>query len=141
MTVSLSLDPIHSPSHARTTGKTGEELGLIAVNGKVMESLPANFSCVQVRDIQPRVSHTDTPQYGALFSIFYDLAKDAGVDLHFDTKVVSVDPWTATVTSQDGRQWSSDIIVGADGTESIVRPFVLEDNTLPPDRDDRFTVK
>ncbi|KAF8554498.1 FAD/NAD(P)-binding domain-containing protein, partial [Imleria badia] len=106
-------------------GKTAEELGLIAVNGKVMESLPADFSCVQ---------------YGALFNIFYDLVKDAGVDLHFNTKVVSVDPWQGSVTCEDGQQWIADVIVGADGTESVVRPAVLESSAPPPDRDNRFTV-
>ncbi|KAG6373066.1 hypothetical protein JVT61DRAFT_7127 [Boletus reticuloceps] len=106
-------------------GKTGEELGLIPVSGKVMESLPADFCCVQ---------------YGDLFTIFYDLVQEAGVELHFGTKVVSVDPSQATVTSEDGRQWVADVIVGADGTESTVRPVVLESSAPPPDSDNRFTV-
>ncbi|KAH0828673.1 hypothetical protein J3R83DRAFT_3040 [Lanmaoa asiatica] len=106
-------------------GKTGEELGLVTVNGKVMETLPAGLTCVQ---------------YGELFTIFYDLAKDAGVDLRFNSKVLSVDPWAGLVTCEDGLHLTADIIVGADGTESVVRPVILGSSAPPPDCDNRFTV-
>lgn len=84
---------------------------------------------------------TSYSQYGELFTIFYDLAKDAGVVFHFDCRVVSVDPWGGTVTCEDGRQLTADVVVGADGTESIVRPVVLESSVPQPDCDNRFTVK
>ena len=108
-----------------------------------MESLPADLCCVQVRLTSPcvRLALTLSSQYGELFSIFHDLAKEAGVDLHFDTKVVSIDPWQGSVICEDGRQWNADIVVGADGTESIVRSVVVESSAPPPDCDNRFTVK
>ncbi|KAG9311449.1 hypothetical protein JVU11DRAFT_8564 [Chiua virens] len=77
-----ALERVSTPIHQMTflDGQTGEELGLIAVS-KIQEALPADFNAVQ---------------YGELFRIFYRLARDAGVELHFDTKVYSVDPWGAT---------------------------------------------
>lgn len=87
-----------------------------------------------------RVHAHSRTQYGALFRLFRDLAEDAGVHLHFGTRAVSVDPWQGTVTCQDGRQLTADVIIGADGTESLVRPLVLGPTAPPPEYDNIFTV-
>lgn len=79
-------------------------------------------------------------KYGELFTLFYDLAKDAGVNFHFNSRVVSVDPWQGMVTCEDGLQLTADVVVGADGTESVVRPVVFGSSTPPPDSDNRFIV-
>ena len=53
------------------TGKTGEELGLIAVNGKVMDTLPAELCCVQVRSVHPRAqpsTHMPSMESSSTFS-------------------------------------------------------------------------
>ena len=105
-------------------GETGEELGFIPIN-KVMDNLPADFISVQ---------------YGTLFRLFYDLALERGVQLVFDCQVVTLDPWQGTLSCKDGRQFTADVIIGADGTESIVRPVVLGPSAPPPEYDNMVTV-
>jgi salicylate hydroxylase len=60
-------------------------------------------------------------QHGDLYSLIYDLASDAGVTFDFNSKVVKVDPQFATVILENGENHAGDIIIGADGYESIVR--------------------
>lgn len=45
----------------------------------------------------------------------------------FNTSVVSCDPDSATVTTADGTVYQSDVVVGADGIKSAVRPSVIGD--------------
>lgn len=72
--------------------------------------------------------------------MFYDLANDSGVRLHFNSAVVDVDPWKAMVTCQDGRQLTADVIIAADGIDSIVRPLVTGPFAPPPESDNMLTV-
>ena len=55
-------------------------------------------------------------------------AKDLGADIHIDARVVDVN-WTSspqvTVTTQKGKTWTFDLLVGADGLKSAVRNLIL----------------
>lgn len=57
--------------------------------------------------------------------MLYELALNAGVRVDFNSEVVRVDPNGPSVTLSSGRQITADIIVGADGGQSIVRSVVV----------------
>ena len=57
--------------------------------------------------------------------MLYELALDAGVIVDFHSEVVAVDPYEPSVTLASGLKLRADIIVGADGGQSVVRPVVL----------------
>jgi 2-polyprenyl-6-methoxyphenol hydroxylase-like FAD-dependent oxidoreductase len=53
-------------------------------------------------------------------------SEDPLIRLHHDADVVGVnsDSGTEVVSSADGRQWTGDFVVGADGVHSTIRRFV-----------------
>ncbi|KAG1874991.1 hypothetical protein F4604DRAFT_1880826 [Suillus subluteus] len=91
-------------------GKSGEELGTLVLHEKLMKALAADFLYIQ---------------HGALHTIFVEYAKNAGVQFRYNTEVVSVDPWKGMVIMRNGAKLSADVIVGADGYRSVVRPVVV----------------
>ena len=50
-----------------------------------------------------------------------DLTLESGVEIDYNARVVDVDPDTPAVMLADERVLDADIIVGADGVNSIVR--------------------
>jgi salicylate hydroxylase len=63
-------------------------------------------------------------QHGHLHTLLYDVAKEAGVRFLFNTEVTGADPVEGTVTLRGGDVVKADVIVAADGHDSILRPLV-----------------
>jgi len=73
-------------------------------------------------------------QHGQLQSFLMELTKQEGVTFRFDSKVSSADSESGFVTLHTGERLYADIIIGADGYNSVFRPLVtgeLEDNPNP----------
>ena len=73
-----------------------------------------------------------------LVRLLYRVATDAGATVHFNTEVVSIQSGSESaqspsVTLADGSVLAADVIVGADGSKSIVRKAVFskEDDVKP----------
>ncbi|OJA16435.1 hypothetical protein AZE42_03807 [Rhizopogon vesiculosus] len=106
-------------------GKSGQDLGLLVLHDKLMNALSADFLYIQ---------------HGGLHAMFVEFAKNAGVQFRYNTEVVSVDPWAGVVTTRKGAKLTADVIVGADGYNSIVRPVVVGPEGLKGISDKRISV-
>jgi salicylate hydroxylase len=62
------------------------------------------------------------------------LAADLGVQIITDSKVVDYNESTPSVSTLNGREYSADLIVAADGVKSRARPVILGGPDLPPQR-------
>jgi 2-polyprenyl-6-methoxyphenol hydroxylase-like FAD-dependent oxidoreductase len=89
---------------------------------------------------RPPERHCNSPWPGftgisraALHSLLVDGGRDAGVDLIVDAEITSVQQQadTAMAVLTDGRSFSADLIVGADGIHSRVRAAVFPDQAVP----------
>ena len=63
-------------------------------------------------------------QHGQLYDWLLDLAQSAGAELRFNTRVTEVDTEGPAVLLASGEVLGGDIVVGADGWDSIVRRVV-----------------
>ncbi|KAH7393696.1 hypothetical protein BKA64DRAFT_676771 [Cadophora sp. MPI-SDFR-AT-0126] len=76
------------------------------------------------------------PYYVVHRADFHDamhkLAVDLGVKIEVASKVVSYDPKTASVEVENGRRYSGDLVVAADGVKSMARAVVLGGAEAPP---------
>ncbi|KAH8111815.1 FAD/NAD-binding domain-containing protein [Phellopilus nigrolimitatus] len=104
------------------SGYTGEIIGDVIYHEEVMKALEADYYLMR---------HFD------LVNILYELAVDAGVHFDFGVQVTTIDPAVPSVALSSGEIILGDIIVGADGNSSIVRP-ILEDG-IGIERDGAFT--
>ena len=59
-------------------------------------------------------------------SLIFDLAKREGVTFKFNSQVVNANPASGYVELRTGERLYADVIVGADGYDSILRPLVSE---------------
>jgi len=62
--------------------------------------------------------------------MLFSLAKPY-MDLHLNSKVVSVGPHGPSVTLQSGLSISADLVIGCDGIKSVVRGHVLGHKNIP----------
>ncbi|KAF8994015.1 hypothetical protein BDQ17DRAFT_1431283 [Cyathus striatus] len=67
-------------------------------------------------------------QHGDLYDMLYDLASKEGVAFRFDSTVKEVDSDSMLVKLETGDELVADIIVGADGIKSVVRPCVDDED-------------
>ena len=58
--------------------------------------------------------------------MIFDLAKREGVTFKFNSLVVDANPAAGYVLLRTGERLYADVIIGADGYDSILRPFVTE---------------
>lgn len=91
------------------SGSRKELVGDIVFHKEIMEALEADFYFMP---------------YDELASILYKLASDAGVQFSFDSEVVTLHPHDSSVILSSGEIVYGDIIVGADGSRSIVRRYL-----------------
>ncbi|EIN04706.1 FAD/NAD(P)-binding domain-containing protein [Punctularia strigosozonata HHB-11173 SS5] len=63
-------------------------------------------------------------QHGQLRTWLEDLAREAGAKMRFNSLVTQIDPQRASVRLSTGETLEGDIILAADGWDSIVRPVV-----------------
>jgi salicylate hydroxylase len=73
--------------------------------------------------------------------MFVEFAVNAGVQFRYSTEVISVDPWAGVVTTRSGARLTADVIVGADGYKSVVRPVVVGPEGMKGAPDKRISVK
>jgi 2-polyprenyl-6-methoxyphenol hydroxylase-like FAD-dependent oxidoreductase len=80
-----------------------------------------------------------TERYGApycvihrtdLHAILLDEARRLDVDLHTATDIVVVDSATGTALASDGRSFSADVVIGADGLRSALRDRLVGDQVI-----------
>jgi salicylate hydroxylase len=90
---------------------TGEYMGAMPVEDEFLEDLVADFRFIQ---------------HGQLHSLIFDLARQEGVTFKFNSLVVDADPQLGFVKLRTGERLYADVIIGADGYDSILRPFVTE---------------
>lgn len=69
-----------------------------------------------------------------LHEILTNRALEVGADLHYDVEFVSLEEGSdsVTATAKDGRTFTADILVGADGVRSKVRKYVFDGAEMEP---------
>ncbi len=75
-------------------------------------------------------------QHDDLIRLLYKLATDAGAKVDFNAQVIAVqrgsdDLVNPSVTLANGEVLYADILIGADGSKSLVRDVVLEEEDAP----------
>ena len=70
-------------------------------------------------------------QYTDLHRTLYDVATRAGVEVHFGSEVVSIDPSTYSVRDAQGNVYTADLLVGADGALGLGRKVLGGDAGSP----------
>jgi salicylate hydroxylase len=113
--------------------KTGDKVGELNLTGGTMKDFRP-FVFVQVcqfifsldssSQIHSSVQHCD------LCDSLLRLATGAGAIVRHNATVISVDASEGSVTLSSGEKLVGDIVVGADGSESLVRDALL-DGSLP----------
>ena len=56
--------------------------------------------------------------------MLYEIAVESGARVEFDSNVVSVNPESPSITLSSGEEIKADIVLGADGGESVVRSIL-----------------
>ncbi|KZT20978.1 FAD/NAD(P)-binding domain-containing protein [Neolentinus lepideus HHB14362 ss-1] len=91
-------------------GATGETMGTIIFHDQIMKAFRADYLFLQ---------------YGLLWGLLYRLATEAGITVRFNSGVTAIDPHQPSVLLSSGETLSCDIVVGADGYESVTRRCIL----------------
>ena len=84
-------------------------------------------ACEFERSINVPLSSHAAQQHGDLVQLLYDLATEAGANVSINTVVSSIqtgDGPQHSVILTNGEVINADVIIGADGCSSIVRPYV-----------------
>ncbi|KAH8823165.1 hypothetical protein DL96DRAFT_1818929 [Flagelloscypha sp. PMI_526] len=63
-----------------------------------------------------------------LFQVISDLATSSGANFHYKARVSSVDIAAGQLTLDSGETLKGDLIIGADGVNSLLRSYVQDDN-------------
>ncbi|KAI9464190.1 hypothetical protein HD554DRAFT_2175245 [Boletus coccyginus] len=98
----------------------GHEIGCLEWREDVLQESGADYLVIQYRD---------------LCQILFDSARNAGVHFEFQLAVTSVqpDPRRPRITLSDGRTMSAHVIIGADGSRSIVRESIIGSTVETPE--------
>ncbi|KAF5369302.1 hypothetical protein D9758_002575 [Tetrapyrgos nigripes] len=94
---------------------SGEKVGMSRLGDKLERLHGAPWYVVHRRD---------------LYDMLYSIAKPF-MDLRLGCKVVSVDPDTPAVRLESGESITADLIIGCDGIHSVVRNYVLGEESIP----------
>lgn len=93
-------------------GESGQSVGILRAHEQFLKQLRADFLIIQ---------------HGDLYSILLQHALEEGVTIRYGSQVVQVDSTTVTVVLENGERLASDVVVGADGSDSLVRMVVDKD--------------
>lgn len=96
-------------------------------HAQVMKVLEADFLLMQVRFCVDlfRQFLMLIVQYRDVYEMLHSVAIASGVEVCFKAQVTNVDPSAASVTLLNGDTIKADLIIGADGFQSVVRETVL----------------
>ncbi|PPQ88184.1 hypothetical protein CVT25_005149 [Psilocybe cyanescens] len=97
------------------SGPNAEPLGSLVVDDFLKE-VAANFYFIQ---------------HGTLQDLLERLAKQEGVDIRYNTRVLGADPDTGYVSLNDGGQIYGDVVIAADGYNSALRAIVVGEEDKP----------
>lgn len=134
--------------------KTGRSIGQSAWQTDLIEEIGSSYFIVHVSTMWRHASPLDTKfhdgQHADLLDVLFSLASSAGARVNFGVTVESVEPAGETpsetgkigthiaepasrtlrpaVRLKTGEILHADVIIGADGARSIVRPVVSDDD-------------
>ncbi|GLB41019.1 putative FAD binding domain containing protein [Lyophyllum shimeji] len=91
-------------------GETGKLIAFMKLHEEFLKDLMADFLFIQ---------------HGDLHSTLCELALHEGVQFRYNSKVIHVDSETVSVTLESGEKIASDMVIGADGFNSLVRTSVI----------------
>jgi salicylate hydroxylase len=72
--------------------------------------------------------------------MLYQLAVKEGAQIRFNTCVTEVNSSAASVTTESGETIFADVIIGADGYDSLLRQVVTDSEDEPPNAQDRHVI-
>lgn len=96
---------------------TGQVLGMTPLHPRLTKAYGYPYLLIHRADYQ---------------RILFEGAKALGIEVHMSTRVISVDTVTPFVTTETGKEFAADVVVGADGIRSKVREFVIPDRVIEP---------
>jgi len=64
--------------------------------------------------------------YWSLWSVLYDMAVKAGATIRLGVNVVRLNPELPSVVTSVGDELTADFVIGADGRESTIRQFIID---------------
>lgn len=110
------------------TAETGETLGKLRLSE--IEELKADFLFLKVRSKEFEMYYPDGDignfyQYDDLYSILFNAAIAAGVDIRYNSTATALNEEAITVTLESGETLSGDALIGAGGYDSLARSIIL----------------
>ncbi|KAF8958781.1 hypothetical protein BDZ97DRAFT_1906399 [Flammula alnicola] len=106
-------------------GNSGDLIGAMNMGQEFLKDLVADFMFLQHKD---------------LYTMLYQLTVKEGVEFRFNATVVDADSEQVSVTLDSGETLFGDVIVGADGYDSLLRQVVTDSDDEPPDVNDRHVI-
>ncbi|EJD05385.1 FAD/NAD-binding domain-containing protein [Fomitiporia mediterranea MF3/22] len=98
-------------------GMTGELQSTLIYHKELMKELQADMYNMR---------------YGDLYELIRDIALRSGVKIDYNTTVIDVDKDCTFVLLEDGSRINADLIVGADGTYSLLREKIVGKKEVHP---------
>lgn len=123
-----ALDAIGCADACLAAGYPAKQWGrMLDVDGNHLHDMPGVV--IDGSELPP-LNGVTRPQ---LHEILTNRALELGVEIHYGLSFVSLEESadTVTVTAENGRTFTADLVVGADGVRSKVRQYVL-DQTIEP---------
>jgi 2-polyprenyl-6-methoxyphenol hydroxylase-like FAD-dependent oxidoreductase len=79
-------------------------------------------------------------QHKDLYDILFNIAVQEGVEFRFNATVIEADPSSVSVVLESGEVLGVDVIVGADGCDSLLRQVVTDSDGTEEGLDDRHVI-
>ena len=96
--------------------------------------LPSFDPCGERTDYALPIQHRD------LYNMLYQLAVKEGVEFRFNSTIVDADNVAVSVTLDSDEVLYADVIIGADGFDSLLRQVVTDSGDEPPDVTDTHVI-